>query len=128
MSSDRLLLVMRPDHPFRLLFEGHGHLFLARADGSARIDFDGRQAQSQLWRAMRRLLDRPGFSAGPAVNRLQEVLAQLDRIDALEGEALQQLERELDSAGARGARVPDLQRRLRDYAEQRAKVEAGRCG
>jgi hypothetical protein len=114
--------VLQPDHPFRLLFEGHGHLFLANADGSGRVDFDGRQTQSQLWRAMRQLLDRPSFRVNPAVNRMQEVLAQLDRLDELETEALAQLDRELQSAGAKGARVPALQKQLREYSEQRRAI------
>jgi hypothetical protein len=105
-----------------LLFEGHGHLFLANADGSGRVDFDGRQTQSQLWRAMRQLLDRPSFRVNPAVNRMQEVLAQLDRLDELETEALAQLDRELQSAGAKGARVPALQKQLREYSEQRRAI------
>lgn len=115
----------QPGHPFAALFTAHSHLFLCEADGSGRIDFDGRQSQSDLLKAMRTILDRATeVDAAGVTNRLQKALAQLDRVDAREADALTALEAELDRRGDKSSRVADLQERIRALIAEREEILA----
>ena len=51
--------VLDEDHAFKNLFTGDApaHLFLARADGSSRMELDGAQSRTELWGVMSALLD-----------------------------------------------------------------------
>jgi len=105
--------VLAEDHPFRNLFHsapstdgangteregeigspGEAHLFVARTDGSGRIDLDGAQSRTELWAAMGALLSSE--YAKKTDRPLKELLRLLDKYDVLD-ERIAVLEEELD--------------------------------
>lgn len=76
--------VLEDSHPFRALFskDDPPHLFVARSDGSGRVELDGSQSPRQLWKAMESVL-REGYEKRPdsAVKALTKLLDQLDEND-----------------------------------------------
>jgi hypothetical protein len=117
--------VTKPDHPFHALFPDHSHLWLARPDGSDRYDFTGSQSQQQLWKAMGDLL-RKTYQGNPSesVKELLKLLPQFDVIDDKETRLLKDLDGELETRGARSARVPALQAELKELGAERQKLLA----
>jgi hypothetical protein len=74
-------------HAFHALFAGKGsdesHLFLARWDGSGRIDLNGYRSEVKLWQAMRTLLASDyELEAERSVKDLFVLLDQYDVVDA----------------------------------------------
>jgi hypothetical protein len=127
--------VRKPDHAFAALFPGHTHLFLCASDGSDRIDFNGIQSQNELITAMRKTIERNrDIDTSGAVNELQKALAQLDKIDALESETVQAIDRAMEQHGAdHTAKVVELQKRGNALAAERKALlariaELGRAG
>jgi hypothetical protein len=108
--------VLQPEHPLHALFAGMApaHLFTCTLDGRTRVDLDGSQSQSQLWRAMTTVL-RKAYRRDPeaAVRGLQKLLDQLDESDARLAEVEEQL---LDARGEHGSESPEAQdlQRTRD--------------
>lgn len=110
-----------PSHAFGNLFPGHSHLFLCDADGSNRIDLSGRQTQADLVAAMREAIARSAaVDTGSVLNELQQVLAQLDRVDAQDAEAIAALNAQLDQKGDKAPRIAALQQRGRELAAERS--------
>lgn len=101
--------VLQPDHPLHELFAGQApaHLFTSTLDGKTRVDLDGSQSQSQLWRAMTTVL-RKSYRRDPeaAVRGLQKLLDQLDESDARLAEVEDQL---MAARGEHGSAAPEAQ-------------------
>ncbi|MGE3173018.1 MAG: hypothetical protein AB7O97_10375 [Planctomycetota bacterium] len=117
--------VSQADHPYHNLFPNHSHLFLATADGSVRVDFDGMQSQTSLWRAMGKML-RQSYdgSAETSVKGILKLLAQYDIVDEKEARLLKELDEELETRGAQSSRVRKLQEELKALGDQRADLLA----
>lgn len=135
--------VLDEDHPFRNLFHaarstngadgadaaedeagssGNAHLFVARSDGSGRIDLDGAQSRTELWAAMGELLSSE--YAKKTDRALKELLRLLDKYDVLD-ERIAKLEDELDQRieedGPSSRKVKKTEKEL---AKARAEREA----
>jgi hypothetical protein len=122
--------VLEPGHPLHALFEGGApaHLFTATPDGRTRVDLDGGQSQSKLWRAMTTVL-RKAYRRDPdsAVKGLQKLLDQLDEADVRLAEVEDQL---MNARGEHGSQAPeakDLERTRDELSAARVKLlEKGR--
>ena len=113
-------------HPFHALFEGHMHLFLCNADGSGRVDLDGTQTQGQVHKAMRDVLGRDGkVDLDRAAGKLQQYLAQLDRLDEQEIIGLKALDAALERRGDQSSKVKALQGELQALGKERAAILDG---
>lgn len=120
--------VVDPEHPFHNLFaaddkpssaDDMAHLFLSRWDGSGRIDLDGTQSRSKLWKAMTKVLRRDyEGNPGRAVKELLKILNQFDRIDALEADLMDDLDRELERSGPDSPKIRKVQARLKALGEE----------
>lgn len=117
--------VAEANHPFAAIFEDGTHVFLCSADGSKRVDFSGEQSQTQLWKAMTGLL-RDSYEGDPeaSVKEMLSLLTQFDRIDDQEGRLLVAIDNELETKGARSAKLERLQAELRDLGEKKADLVA----
>lgn len=121
--------VVAEGHPFHALFAGKSppHLFVATADGRTRVEFDGQQTPSALWKAMTRVL-KAAYRKDPdaAVKALQKVLDRLDRSDL---RLVELEERLLDLRAAKGAGHPEVDELQKDIdqasAERQAALEDG---
>jgi hypothetical protein len=121
--------VMHSNHPFRNLFPQHSHLFVARADGAGRVDFDGMQNQKQLWKVMGELLGacyEAKSDRGPeqATKDLLSLLAQFDVVDEKEARAIKDLDEELEKRGAKSPRVAKLQAELKALGNEKTALLA----
>ena len=124
--------VLDDDHPFRNLFHadpqdgdedgapGAAHLFVARHDGSGRIDLDGAQSRTELWEAMGELLSSE--YAKKTDRALKELLRTLDKYDVLD-ERIAQLEVDVDQRieedGPSSKKVKKMQKELAKLRAER---------
>lgn len=118
--------VTEPSHPLHALFAGKSppHLFTVTADGKGRVDLDGRQSQSQLWRAMSSVL-RKAYRKDPDA-ALKTLLNLLDKLDGLDSR-LADVEERLASArgggeGHHAAEAQDLEAERAELTAQRLKL------
>ena len=120
--------VLYSNHPLHNLLQpdarGHlPHLFLAHADGSGYVGFDGAQTHGQLRKAMRRFIEE--FYAGDARRAARNALKLLDKIDAVDTrmeELEPRLEQALDDHGPRSSKVRSLQKKLHELGKQRQEL------
>jgi hypothetical protein len=89
-------------HPFHGLFGGDDppHMFLCDWTGESVFAFDGNQRQSELWKAMFKILDQEyRHDAKVAVKNLSSLLEDYDRLDSAERNALEQHDQALEKYG-----------------------------
>ncbi len=109
-----------PSHPFHNVFKGcSSHLFLAKADGTGRVDLNGVQSRREIWRAMRNLLHTE-YSGKPdtSVKALSSLMMRFDLID----DEIALLTSKRESALARGSdrKLAKVERKLDDAKDERA--------
>lgn len=115
--------VLSEKHPFRKVFEGDNppHLFLSLHDGSELIPFDGRQAQSALWKGMEKLI---GIAyekkPKPAIKAMLSYLSRFDMLDAREQEFSDRIEREREKSGPDSSKVKKLSKELAKIRSDKA--------
>lgn len=116
--------VLEADHPFRALFadENPGHLFVARADGAERLDLDGQQSRTELWKIMgARLKGDYESSFEPSLKKLLRILEDYDKVD----QAIASTKESIDEAmeeGKSDSKLKKLEEKLADLEEQKAKA------
>ena len=119
--------VLQQNHPFRNLFVAKHppHLFLCRFDGTAVVDMDGQQTQSDLWKAMTKLI-RLEYRGDPqkALKEIFRCLNAYDSIDSRELELRDRYEDALDRHGPKSSKVKKLQKKLEKLVAERKTVEA----
>ncbi len=125
--------VLEEDHPFHALFAGDdpGHLFVARRDGSGRVDLLGDQSRTELWGVLEGRLaleyeQQPSFESS-----VRALLKTLDRFDALDGEIRQLEERldlELEGARPNARKLKKLEGELAERREELARLKAEATG
>ena len=120
--------VADPNHPFHALFpEGDdwGHLFLARRDGSERVDLGGSTSRTKLWRAMGKMI-RKEYKGNPdkAVQKLFSVLTKFDLVDDELARLELQLDQMIRERGPEDSRVQKLDRKRAEIQTERAELVA----
>ena len=83
--------VLEEDHPFHALFEEKdpAHLFVARFDGSGRVDLDGQQSRTELWKVMGTLLKTEyAKKHEKPLKKLFGLMGDLDNLDDRGGRRL----------------------------------------
>lgn len=116
--------VLAADHPFRALFadENPGHLFVARADGAERMDLDGQQSRTELWKIMgARLKGDYESSFEPSLKKLLRILEDYDKVDQAIGIAKEAIDKALED-GKSDSKRKKLENELAELEEQKAKA------
>ncbi len=118
--------VLEADHPFHALFDSKdpGHLFLASPDGKLRVDLNGQQSRTELWKLMEEQLERAYLDqVKPKLKELQRLLNDFDELDA----DLLRLEIEIDDkieSGASASKIEKLRRKLAKAENEKAEARA----
>jgi hypothetical protein len=119
--------VTAEDHPFHALFAGEkpGHLFVARWDGSGRVDLDGQQSRAELWKLMEGLLacEYEG-KATEALRRLFHVLDDFDAIDAEIRAVKGEIDEVLEDSSASPSKLEKLRGKLAGLDREKAEATA----
>ena len=110
--------VTEESHPYHALFAGEeSHLFLARWDGSQRVELDGAQSRVELWKHMEALLASEYTKKhAPALKSLVKTLAQFDELDSQLARLHEQLDSAIEKSGPRfeqGQEDPEEARQVR---------------
>ena len=119
--------VVDEDHPAHELFPGEApaHLFVARWNGTGRLDLDGAQSRTELWSAMERLLASEYVEkSDAALDGLFELLVDLDILDGKIGELEHRLGATIEAKGSKSSKVKKVQKQLTELRAERADVRA----
>jgi hypothetical protein len=119
--------VLSDDHPFRNLFEGGDppHLFVTKRDGSLNVALSGQQSQTELWAALRDVLDATyKVDAEQAVRRMYKLLDKFDELDQTEARLSANLSDEIESKGARSGKIKKLKQDLEQVEDERKLTQA----
>jgi hypothetical protein len=123
--------VTNDTHPLHALFartrEGERvpHLFFADPDGGNRTELPGDQSQADLWAVMFAFLERNYTgNAREAVKELRGLLAQHDKLDALEQDAKGRLDREIERGGPESPKVKRLTEEVEKLQKRRVDLVA----
>ncbi|MCA8974959.1 MAG: hypothetical protein KDC98_09570 [Planctomycetes bacterium] len=123
--------IMERDHPLTNLFkpEKEGdkipHLFFADPDGGNKQPLPGDQSQTVLWNTMFSFLDRCyEGNAKRSLKQLRKILDQYDRVDGLEQEIKNRIDREIEKRGLKAPKLKQLDQQLEKLAKDRAKLMA----
>lgn len=118
--------VVEDNHTYAKMFEGKRppHLFLASADGTNMAPLPGDQSQSDLWKAMDRVIAREyEGNSKQATKDIFKVLATYDQLDAMEDQVREQYDAELEKRGPRSPKLKRLNVKLKNLATKRAQAE-----
>ena len=117
--------VLEKNHPFRNVFakENPPHLFISMADGSDITEFDGRQTQSRLQKAMVKLLQKT-YEKKPlvAVSAMLRLLSECDKHDAMVDELQARLNKEMLRTPIRKDSIAKVKAKLATTKKQRARA------
>ncbi|MCA8974877.1 MAG: hypothetical protein KDC98_09145 [Planctomycetes bacterium] len=123
--------ILEKDHPLTNLFkpEKEGdripHLFFVDPDGSHKQPLPGDQSQSVLWDTMFSYLDRCyEGNAENSVKQLRKILDQYDRVDGLEQETKNRIDREIEKRGVKSPKLKQLDKQLEKLEKERQKLTA----
>lgn len=119
--------VLEADHAFYNVFgrENPSHLFVARRDGSHRLDLNGAQSRAELWKKMGEVLSA-NYSKKhePAIKSLLAVFDDFDQVDAkivaLEGRLSDALEKD----GMKSRKVKKLKKQLTELQNDKADLHS----
>lgn len=114
--------VLQDTHPFHKLFDGDDppHLVLVSADGETKMPFDGRQAQSELWKDMFAMLKADyAKQPEPVVKSLLRLLDRFDYLDSKEEELKAQLDDAIVAAGPTSSRAKRLIQKLNELQKDK---------
>ena len=116
--------VTESDHPFYALFENEEtHLFLARWDGTERVELDGAQSRVELWKHMEELLaSEYEKKHTPALKAMSKLLNELDELDTKVARLRSDLEDVLEKDGPGSRKVAKLEKKLAKYEQEKAEV------
>jgi hypothetical protein len=114
------------NHPFHNLFARGGampHLFIAAADGSDRIDFDGSQPQSALQKELIKLIDGSYKKKPlPAIKSMLRFLSRFDMLDMREDTLLVQIDNAREAHGPDSSAAKKLTAKLEEVRREKAKA------
>jgi len=119
--------VLDPEHRFHNLFGGESppHLFLASADGSNVVPFDGRQSAASLWEAMSSVLRREyGKDPEVALRELRRLLDRYDHLESLEIQLREQLDAAVEAHGPASPKTRRVRARLEAIEREKAEAKA----
>jgi len=123
--------ILEKDHPLMRLFEPEKpgdrvpHLFFVDPDGSHKAPLPGDQSQTILWNTMFSYLDRCyEGNAKKSVRELRKILDQYDRVDGLEQEVKNRIDREIEKRGLKSSKLKKLDRQLAKLNAERKKLVA----
>jgi hypothetical protein len=126
--------VIEKDHPFHNVFadDEESHLFVARWDGSSRLDLNGQQSRTELWKKMGALLKSEyAKKHEPVIKSLLRVLDDLDEVDQKLAAADGRFNDVIEDDGPKSRKAKKIQKELtklrNEKSELRARaIEAGR--
>jgi hypothetical protein len=119
--------VLEANDWLRNLFPGDdpSHLFVARPDGSSRIDLAGDQSRTELWDSMEALLtseyqDEPKGS----LKGLLKILDQFDGIDLQIAQLEQKLDNVIEKDGPKSKKVKKIKSELTELFAEKSDLRA----
>lgn len=120
--------VLKENHPFTKLFSEYPaktmpHLFLVSRDGSLSVPLKGDQSQTELWKAMAKILDTDyKKDYEPALKEVKRILVQYDTLDAEEALKEEKMQLELEANGPKSKKLKKLQQELVSIEKERKKL------
>ena len=119
--------VIEDGHPFHKLFEGKdpAHLFVARPDGSGRLDLKGDQSRTQLWKVMGKHLSAH-YAQKPdsALKALVRILDEHDAVDLRLRELNTKIDLAIEKSGPDDKKVKKRMQERKDLLDERAELKA----
>ena len=119
--------VLEEDHPFHNLFAGKdpGHLFVADASGTNRLDLNGEQSRTELWSVMgkqiaARYQKKPGYEK--SLKSLLKLLDQFDTIDEKIVTVSEKIDKAIEKDGLKSRKLKKLKLELAKLEKARAKT------
>lgn len=114
-------------HPFQKLFEGKApaHLFVARPDGSERIDLKGDQSRAELWKVMgKHLAAHYAEKPDGALRQLTKILDEYDALDVRLRELNVKIDDAIETYGPDHKKVAKRVREREDLLTERSELQA----
>ncbi len=107
--------VLEADDPFHKLFaeDGPAHLFVAKADGSGRLDLNGEQSRTELWAKMEKLLEAEYKTKHePVLKKLFGVLDEMDGYDQKIADLDGRMNDAIEKDGPKSRKVAKIKKEL----------------
>ena len=118
--------VVEEDHPFHAVFAGESpaHLFVARPDGTQRVDLKGDESRTELWKVMEEILESEYTTAhDKSLKLLARLLDKMDEVDLEVMDLEARLDDAIEKSGPDSSKAKKTRRKLEKAREELAEIQ-----